>query len=111
MTSESQYSDTLSTVDSEQLYEYDNSSQSSLRLPLKKRPRTALIWAHSIDGQTVYTNSAGKSLWRCKHCSQQYQESSGTKVAIDHLAKDHSIQLIGAPNTRIGLRQLRIDDL
>jgi hypothetical protein len=32
-------------------------------------------------------------------------------VAIDHLAKDHSIQLIGAPDTRIELRQLRIDDL
>jgi hypothetical protein len=112
MASESQNSDTLSTVDTEQFHEYENSSQSSSQRPSsKKRPRTAPIWNHSIDQHTVYTNAAGKSLWRCKYCSQQYQESLGTKVAIDHLAKEHSIQIQGALDIRIRLRQLWIDTL
>lgn len=82
----------------------------STRPKRKQRGRTSPIWDHhsAADRNAVLLNMQNKSVWRCKHCLQEYVESGGTSIIFQHLATNHMIDLKTQKETQRGLVQANI---
>jgi hypothetical protein len=75
-----------------------NTSASTSTPASRKRKRNSScrswVWDHLPDSEggrdTIWTNNAGESIWKCKLCSKAYKESAGTRNITQHL-ETHNI--------------------
>src|SRR5271170_93870 len=79
-------------------------------LKRKNRGRTSAIWDHHLgeNRNAILLNKQNKSVWRCKHCFQEYVETGGTTVIFNHLTANHTIELKTQRETQRGLVQANI---
>jgi hypothetical protein len=58
-----------------------------------KRPQTSMIWMHhrQSSGDSPLIDKDGDIIWSCLYCQKTYKYKSGTRKAIEHLQRSHSI--------------------
>jgi len=116
----------LSTLDSTQFQGIDISTPpgpsssisqaSSLRpgnrsAPKKRRGRTSWIWEHIPNDNinTIYVDSEGNIVWKCKYCLAVYAETTGTGICERHLGRLHQITKISSQAQKQIARESTID--
>lgn len=72
--------------------------------------RTSEVWEHSFYSRHKITlDKQGRSIWRCKYCTQVYVDTGGTGNALRHLKKHHGRQIQSQNEKRIDRYQGHID--
>jgi ribosomal protein L37AE/L43A len=72
--------------------------------------RTSEVWEHSFYSRHKITlDKQGRSIWRCKYCTQVYVDSGGTGNALRHLKKHHGRQIQNQNEKRIDRYQGHIN--
>lgn len=83
----------------------------SLLARTRKHQQSSKIWEYTTGSSTdTFCNDAGKAVWHCKFCRKEYLESSGTKVAVTHLAT-YGINVNSGQELRTISQQASISDI